>query len=190
MIFEYILYYGVAVLYYVMLVAIIVPAFMLALWLAATISKDFIGACIAIMLVYSIPVGIYTSIDNGVEDYRLSFKRDFAPELYKKEVCPNTSFPYSIDSDITYNVVRCYPVETKIRVRAEKWYRSKWGSLMQQCQEKANPIFKHRCESAAKEYFNGMMMVDIKHSTFEQMVEAGEKRFSFYSASAQEGMRY
>lgn len=190
MFYEYILYYGVCFLYGILLVGIVFSALLLALWIGLSISKDIIGAFLAMMIVFVIPYATYTNIQKEVESYRIPFMRNFTPSLYKKEICPQTAFAYLIEHSITYNVALCYPEETKLRVKADAWYKKRWGSLMQECLENANPIFKHRCESAAKEYFRGMMENDLKHVTFEQMVAAGEKRFSFYSASAREGMRY
>lgn len=190
MFYEYILYYGVCFLYGIILASLVFFVFLISLWIGLKNSKGFIWAAIACMFIFAIPYATYTNAQKEVEPYRISFMRNFTPSLYKKEICPQTAFAYLIEHSITYNVALCYPEETKLRVKADAWYKKRWGSLMQECLENANPIFKHRCESAAKEYFRGMMENDLKHVTFEQMVAAGEKRFSFYSASAREGMRY
>ena len=185
---EYITYYTVCVFFIVLSILVLIPFALLFLRLLSISANGFFGILISIVCAIMVPYGIYKTIERNVEPYRVSMMRDYMPMMYKKEICPETRFPYSIDSSITYDVYVCYPIETNMRKKAEAWYNKNRSDIMMQCLEKANPQYKFRCDSATKEYFNGMLEVDLKRTNIEQMIESGAKKFKFQAATAREGV--
>lgn len=190
MFIESIIYYTCFSLFVIMCVLLLLPIWLLVTKALTYIISDTIGLCIALVIIIGSPFFVYSQLSKEFEQSRINFKKDFFTELYKKEICPKTVFPYTINSSITYEVSICFPKETKMRLYAEKIYNEKKAGLISNCIEKANPRYKYRCESVIKEFFNGMLSVDLRNSTIGDMLMQGYARYYRYEETTREGVYY
>lgn len=193
MFLEYGLYYAVCSIAVVVCVLILLPVYVLVSRLVLTYVCDgsTIGSIITLIVVVSTPFTMYSLVGKTLTPYRDSFVKNFTPGIYKEEVCRNGGqFPIYIGSGVTEEMELCFPVEAKIKRKADAWFNNNHGRLMSECEENAFPRFKYRCNEVVSSFYVGMFPHNFKYSTLEDMIKSGQRQYDATSGITRQGGVY